>query len=211
MATPRRQQQALTNIQREVEATAQTPEGEQRRAALRALYEGPNAIFERDPTRADPNAQRLRQNVTALDFAARVSSAMGGDAQRAANIFAGSGVRNPQAFMSNQRDLMAFLGTSERRSAIHQMLSSTGYSDADVARRTEAIRGDELSQITRAEQEGVNALTRTLALEEGAHGITANVVAPGRVLEATMAFAIPKSVTTAVPPERRMFSGLMSR
>ena len=31
------------------------------------------------------------------------------------------------------------------------------------------------------------------------------------VREALIAFAMPKSVTTAAPPESRMFSGLMSR
>jgi hypothetical protein len=35
--------------------------------------------------------------------------------------------------------------------------------------------------------------------------------APVRVRDVAIALAMPKSVTTAVPPESRMFSGLMSR
>lgn len=158
MMTPRRQQQALTNIQREIDATAQTPEGNQRREALRALYTGDNAIFERDPTRRDPNAMRLRQNVSPIELASRVAAAMGGDSQRAANIFAGGGTRNPQAFLANQRELMAFLG-GERGTAIRQMMGATAYTQEDVNQRQAALRTDELSNITRADEEGRNALT----------------------------------------------------
>lgn len=158
MMTPRRQQQALTNLQREVDATARTPEGERRRAALRALYEGDNAIFERDPTRQDPNARRLRQNVSPIELASRVAAAMGGDSQRAANIFAGGGHGNAQSFMDNQRTLMAFLG-GERGAAVRQMMGAAAYSEADVSQRKAALRGDELSQIDRASEEGRNALT----------------------------------------------------
>ena len=158
MSTPRRQQQALTNIQREVDATARTPEGNARRAALRALYEGENAIFERDPTRASSNARRLRAGVTPIELASRVATAMGGNAAAAANIFAGSGQRNPQAFMSNQRELMAFLGGPQGR-AVREMMGVTAYSDQEVQQRQDALRSDELSTMNRAEQEGINALT----------------------------------------------------
>lgn len=158
LATPARQQQVLTNLQHEVQATARTPEGERRRAALQSLYQGENALFERDPTRSDPNAMRLRQGVSAIELSSRVAAAMGGDSARAANIFAGGGTGNAQALLSNMRDLMTLMG-GERGRSIREMMARREYTQDDVSRREETLRNDELSRIIRSEEEGRNALT----------------------------------------------------
>ncbi len=185
MATPRRQQQALTNIQREFEATARTPEGERRRAGLRALYEGESAIFERDPTRRDPHAMRLRTGISPIELASRVTSAMGGDAQAAANIFAGGGVRNPQAFLSNQRELMAFLGGPQGES-IRRMMGQPAYAQEDINRRKQEVRGDDLSAMTKAQEEGRNALTDNTSKLKELSDTLANFAAANPILSTAL-------------------------
>lgn len=163
MRVPRRQQAMLTNIQNEVQrVNASTPEGRERRERLRALYTGANAIFEQDPTRRDPNGgrvMRLRSGITAMDMAARVSQATGGDARAAANIFAGGGHGNPQSLLTNMQDIFALLGNQGRGQQIARMLQGSGLSQEEINQRQSAIKQDELSRMTTAEQEGINALT----------------------------------------------------
>lgn len=157
MNTPRRQEMALTNIRAaESQINQTTPEGRARAAALRSLYEGENALFERDPTRTG-NAMRLREGVSPIEFATRVASATG-NAQAGANVFAGGGHGNAQAFLSNMRNLMAVLG-GERGQAIQRMMASTGVTDETVARHTAGVEGDTLAEMTRAQEKGANALT----------------------------------------------------
>lgn len=165
MNTPRRQEMALTNIRAaEAQVNQTTPEGRARAAALRSLYEGENAMFERDPTRRG-NAMRLREGVSPIEFATRVASATG-NAQAGANIFAGGGHGNAQAFLSNMRNLMAVLG-GERGQAVQRMMASTGVTDETVRRHTAGVEGDTLAEMTRAQEKGANALTdNTNALVE---------------------------------------------
>ncbi|MDO9016552.1 MAG: hypothetical protein Q8S73_26555 [Deltaproteobacteria bacterium] len=157
--TPRRQEMALTNIRTaESQINTRTPEGRARAAALHALYEGDNALFERDPTRRDRNAMRLRQGVSPIELATRVAGATGGNAQAGANIFAGGGHGNAQAFLVNMRNLMGVLG-GERGQKIQQMMGGAGLSDETIAGHQREVEGDELSQLTRAQEAGANALT----------------------------------------------------
>jgi hypothetical protein len=162
MNTPRRQEAALVNIQSaERTVNTATPEGRERAARLHALYSGDNAIFERDPTRTG-NAMRLRAGVSPTELASRVAGASGGDAQAGANIFAGGGHGNPQAFLSNMRDLMAVLG-GERGQRIQTMMQSRGVTDEQVARHEAAVEGDDLSNFNRLEETRLNALTTNTA------------------------------------------------
>lgn len=163
ISTPRRQEMALTNIKAaERQINTSTPEGRARAAQLRSLYEGENSIFETDPTRRN-GAMRLRQGVGAAEFATRVATATGGNAQTAANIFAGGGHGNAQAFLSNMRDLMAVLG-SERGQRIQQMMQGGGVTDEQVARHENAVESDDLANLTRAEEAGVTALTNNTSV-----------------------------------------------
>ena len=158
MNTPRRQEMLLGNIQAaESQINTATPEGRARAAALRALYEGNNALFERDPTRTG-NAMRLRAGVAPAEFATRVATATGGNAQAAANLFAGGGQGNPQALLANMRALFAVLG-SERGQRIQQMMGGAGLTDARIAEHQAAVEGDDLARLTRAQEAGANALT----------------------------------------------------
>jgi hypothetical protein len=156
--TPRRQEMALTNIKAaESQINTSTPEGRARAAQLRALYEGDNAIFERDPTRTG-NAMRLRGGVAAAEFATRVATATGGNAQMAANIFAGGGHGNAQALLSNMRSLMAVLG-GERGQRVQTMMQGMGVTDAQISAHQRDVESDTLSNLTRAQEERDNALT----------------------------------------------------
>ena len=158
MNTPRRQEAALVNIQSaERTVNTATPEGRERAARLHALYAGDNAIFERDPTRTG-NAMRLRSGVSPTELAARVAGASGGDAQAGANIFAGGGHGNPQAFLSNMRDLMAVLG-GERGQRIQTMMQSRGVTDEQVATHRAAVESDDVANYNRLEETRLGALT----------------------------------------------------
>lgn len=158
LSTPRRQEMALTNIKAaEAQVNTATPEGRARAAQLRSLYEGDNALFERDPTRTG-NAMRLRGGVSAAEFATRVTTATGGNAQMGANIFAGGGHGNAQAFLSNMRGLMAVLG-GEQGQRIQAMMQGNGVSDAQVANHQRDVESDSLSEITRNQEIRDNALT----------------------------------------------------
>lgn len=158
LSTPRRQEMALTNIKAaEAQVNTATPEGRARAAQLRSLYEGDNALFERDPTRTG-NAMRLRGGVSAAEFATRVTTATGGNAQMGANIFAGGGHGNAQAFLSNMRGLMAVLG-GEQGQRIQAMMQGNGVSDAQVANHQRDVESDSLSEITRNQEIRDNVLT----------------------------------------------------
>ena len=157
MNTPRRQEMALANIRAAAsQVNTRTPEGRARAAALRALYEGDNALYERDPTRRG-NAMRLKAGVSPIELASRVAGAAG-SAQAGANIFAGGGRHNPQAFLTNMRDLMNVLG-GERGRRIQEMMGGPGLTNARVAEHQADVESDELSTLTRAQEAGANALT----------------------------------------------------
>ena len=156
--TPRRQEMALTNIKAaESQVNTSTPEGRARAAQLRSLYEGDNALFERDPTRTG-NAMRLRGGVSAAEFATRVTTATGGNAQMGANIFAGGGHGNAQAFLSNMRNLMAALG-GEQGQRVQAMMQGMGVTDAQVSNHQRDVESDSLSTLTRNQEIRDNALT----------------------------------------------------
>jgi hypothetical protein len=156
--TPRRQEMALTNIKAaEAQVNTATPEGRARAAQLRSLYEGDNALFERDPTRTG-NAMRLRGGVSAAEFATRVTTATGGNAQMGANIFAGGGHGNAQALLAPMRSLMAVLG-GEQGQRIQTMMQGSGVTDAQIANHQRDVEGDSLSTLTRAQEQRDNALT----------------------------------------------------
>lgn len=158
LSTPRRQEMALTNIRTaESQINTATPEGRARAASLHALYEGENALFERDPTRRG-NAMRLKSGVSPIEFATRIAAASGGNAQAGANLFAGGGHGNPQSFLANMRDLMGVLG-GERGQRIQAMMSGSGVTDEQVTRHENAVENDALAQLTRAQERGLNALT----------------------------------------------------
>ena len=156
--TPRRQEMALTNIKAaEAQVNTATPEGRARAAQLRSLYEGDNALFERDPTRTG-NAMRLRGGVSAAEFATRVTTATGGNAQMGANIFAGGGHGNAQALLSNMRNLMAVLG-GEQGQRIQTMMQGSGVTDAQIANHQRDVEGDSLSTLTRNQEDSDNVHT----------------------------------------------------
>jgi len=156
--TPRRQEMALTNIKAaEAQVNTSTPEGRARAAQLRSLYEGDNALFERDPTR-NGDAMRLRGGVSAAEFATRVTTATGGNAQMGANIFAGGGHGNAQAFLSNMRNLMAALG-GEQGQRVQAMMQGMGVTDAQVSNHQRDVESDALSTLTRNQELRDNVLT----------------------------------------------------
>ena len=101
---------------------------------------------------------RLRGGVAAAEFATRVATATGGNAQMAANIFAGGGHGNAQALLSNMRSLMAVLG-GERGQRVQTMMQGMGVTDAQVSAHQRDVEGDTLSNLTRAQEERDNALT----------------------------------------------------
>ncbi len=157
MNTPRRQELALTNIRAaESAVNTSTPAGRDRAAALRALYEGDTALFERDPTR-NGNAMRLREGVSPIELATRVARATGGG-QAGANIFAGGGHGNAQSFLNNMRDLMAVLG-GERGQAISAAMNAAPLTQESITARQAAVESDDLSNLTRVQEAGTNALT----------------------------------------------------
>lgn len=145
LSTPRRQEMMLNNIRSaERRVNTHTPEGRaqaQRYQALRA------ELFERDPTRRG-DAMRMRAEFVnnPLMVAERLASATGGNANAAANLFAGGGRGNPQALLANQRQLFSFLG-SEGGSVRRMMDASVSDNQMrDFRRRTE---GDDLSNLNR--------------------------------------------------------------
>jgi len=160
LSTPRRQEQILTNIDTAAaSANVNNEEGRRRREELQRFRA---EMFERDPTRTG-NAMRLREGVTPLSFSARLAEVTGGNAGAAANILAGSGHGNPQSFQANWRDLVAFLGgrtatgeTGAQR--VNAMMGAT-VDTATVAEHQRDVEGDDLSNLTRAQEAGTNALT----------------------------------------------------
>lgn len=166
MSTPRRQDLMRTNLENYARGlNRRSPEGAQRYNAIQGLLSGPDAIFERDPTRRG-NAQRLRGSVAnaPLLLADRVTEAMGGNSQAAANIFAGGGHGNAQSFLVNMRNMLESMGqinpeTGQRRSASIRNLMEGNVSPAEMERRRDANAGDELANINRVDERRAQALT----------------------------------------------------
>lgn len=165
LGTPRRQDLMRANLSNYAQSlTGTDPATQARRAAISALVEGPNALYEDDPTRR--GARRLRAEVANAPLAVidRVTQAMGGDANAAAQIFAGGGRGNAQAMLSNVRTIMATLGavnpeTGRTRADAVRAISQGGYTSADIESRRREIERDDLATIRRNEETRAAALT----------------------------------------------------
>ena len=165
LSTPRRQDLMRANLTNYAQSLTGTDAATQaRRAAVMGLVEGPNALYEDDPTRR--GARRLRGDIESSPLALmdRVTQAMGGNSMAAANIFAGGGRGNAQGLLANVRLLMGTLGsinpeTGRTRTDTVRALSAGGYSAADLAGRQTAVEGDDLSTIRRNEESRAQALT----------------------------------------------------
>jgi hypothetical protein len=161
LRTPRRQEAILTNIQTaEEQANINNPAGRARRDALRALRE---SLFERDPTRTG-NAMRMKAGTNPLELAARMTEAMGGDANAAMSLLAGGGHGNAQSLLSNMRGLLEFLGRSDATgrtggARVTEMMNAAAVTDAEVNARERVVENDQLAQMTRAQEAGIDALT----------------------------------------------------
>ena len=165
LGTPRRQDLMRANLSNYARSlTGTDPATQARRAAISALVTGPNALYEDDPTRR--GARRLRSDVAnaPLSVIERVTEAMGGDSNAAAQIFAGGGHGNAQALLSNVRTLFTTLGavnpeTGRTRLESVRDISRGGYTQGDVDTAAHDIEGDDLSALTRAQEAGIKALT----------------------------------------------------
>jgi hypothetical protein len=165
LSTPRRQDQMRANLTNYALSLTGTDAATQaRRAAVMALVEGPNALYEDDPSRR--GARRLRADIanSPLALMDRVTTAMGGNSNAAANIFAGGGQGNAQGLLSNIRLLFATLGainpeTGRARTEAVRALSGGGYTAADIAARGAAVESDDLATIRRNEEARAKALT----------------------------------------------------
>ena len=165
LSTPRRQDQMRANLTNYAQSLTGTDAATQaQRAAVMALVEGPNALYENDPSRL--GARRLRGDIanSPLALMDRVTQAMGGNSNAAANIFAGGGQGNAQGLLSNVRLLFATLGatnpeTGRARTEAVRALSSGGYTAADIAARGAAVESDDLATIRRNEEARAKALT----------------------------------------------------
>lgn len=165
MSTPRRQDLVRTNLTNYAQSLNQNdPASAARRTAINALLTGPDAIYEDDPTRR--GGRRLRADVASnpMLLSERVATAMGGNAQAAANIFAGGGQGNAQAFLVNMRNMMETMAsinpeTGRMRTESIREIAAGGYTEADIKRRQDAIEGDDLANINRNEEERAKALT----------------------------------------------------
>jgi len=163
--TPRRQEMILTNIRSaERGLNTRTPEGAQRAQRLRELYEGDNALFERDPMRRG-NAMRLREDVDPATLAVRLSAAMGGDVTGVMGLLAGSGHGNAQSLLANQRGLLGFIGA--RMGRINEMQKLEGISETTLTEHQRQVEGDELSTINRAREAGVRNVRAPGAFQRG--------------------------------------------
>lgn len=165
LSTPRRQDLMRANLTNYAQSLTGTDAATQaRRAAIMGLVTGPNAIYEDDPARR--GARRLRADVASSPLALldRVTQAMGGDSNAAANIFAGGGRGNAQGLLSNVRLLFATLGatnpeTGRTRTEAVRALSSGGYTAADIEARRAGVESDDLATIRRNEEARAKALT----------------------------------------------------
>lgn len=165
MTTPRRQDLVRGNLQNFAQSlTGNDPETRARRAAVEGLISGPDAIYEDDPSRR--GQRRLRADIAnnPMLLAERVTTAMGGNAQAAANIFAGGGQGNPQAFLSNMRNAMEIIAstnpeTGRMRSEAIREIAGGGYTEQDIARRRGEVERDDLATINRNEEARAKALT----------------------------------------------------
>lgn len=167
LRTPRRQEMILQNIRTaESQLNTATPEGRAQADRLRALREG---MFERDPTRTG-NAMRMREGISPLEFAARLTHASGGDASRAFNLLAGTGTGNAQSLLANQRSLLTFLGSEGGR--VVEMMRGGGVTDAEMAAHRTAVEGDDLARINRSREQG-----RQAAREPGAARRASDLIA----------------------------------
>ncbi len=161
LRTPRRQEAILTNIQTaEEQANINNPAGRARRDALRALRE---SLFEVDPTRTG-GAMRMKAGTTPLELAARMTQATGGDANAAMALLAGGGHGNAQSLLSNMRGVLEFLGRSNVTGRtggerVTEMMTASAVTDAEVTARERIVENDQLAQMTRAQEAGIDALT----------------------------------------------------
>lgn len=165
MTTPRRQDLMRANLENYARSlTGRDPATQAQRAAVMGLVRGPNALYEDDPTRR--GARRLRADIAnnPLTMSERVMTAMGGNAQAAANIFAGGGHGNAQALLSNMRNALEFIAATNpesgrtRADAIRD-IAAGGYTEQDIGRRQDTVEGDDLANINRNEEERAKALT----------------------------------------------------
>lgn len=155
--TPRRQEMILQNIRTaESQINTSTPEGRLRAQRLRELYEGDNAVFERDPTRRG-NAMRLRDDVDPMQLAVRMTAAAGGNASSAMNLLAGGGQGNPQSLLANQRALLTFIGSELGR--VRELQNGGGLSDAQIAAHQRQVENDDLSKLNRNQEANDAALS----------------------------------------------------
>lgn len=165
MTTPRRQDLVRTNLRNYARSlNPNDPTAAAQRTAINDLLTGPNAIYEDDPTRR--GQRRLRADIAnnPMLLAERVTTAMGGNANAAANIFAGGGHGNAQAFLSNMRNAMEIMASTNpetgrmRTDAIRDIMGG-GYTEQDIQRRRNEVEGDDLANINRAEESRAKALT----------------------------------------------------
>ena len=214
LQSPRRQEAILNNIQTaESQLNTATPEGRERAARLRSLRE---SMFERDPTRVG-GAMRMREGRSPLEFAARLTEATGGDASAAANILAGTGHGNPQSLLANMRDMVSFLGgrTASGQTGGQRVVDmmSADLSPASIAAHQAGVEGDSLSQLTRAQEKGANALTdntnqlvqlsTAFATWAAAHPLEATgMSAAGTLLAGTVGSSLLSRVGTAIAGTR---------
>lgn len=165
MDTPRRHDLMRANLRNYARSlTGNDPATRARRAAVEGLVSGPNAIFEDDPTRR--GQRRLRADVASspLMLLNRVTEAMGGNSNAAANIFAGGGHGNAQGLLGNLRILFGALGainpeTGRARSDAVREIAAGGYTEQDIQRRQGEVEGDDLATINRNEESRAKALT----------------------------------------------------
>lgn len=178
MSTPRRQDLMRANLQNYANSlNARDPRAAAQRAAINALLTGPSAIYEDDPMRR--GARRLRADIASnpLALSERIATAMGGNAQAAANIFAGGGIRNAQAFLVNMRNMMETLAsinpeTGRTRAASVRSIMSGGYTTQDIEQRARGVESDDLATQRRNEEARARALTdNTNAVVRLAHSL----------------------------------------
>lgn len=178
LSTPRRQDLMRANLTNYAQSLTGTDAATQaRRAAIMGLVTGPNAIYEDDPTRQ--GARRLRADIESSPLALmdRVTQAMGGNAQAAANIFAGGGHGNAQGLLSNVRLLMGTLGainpeTGRTRTEAVREIQAGGYTTADLEQRRRSVESDDLATIRRNEETRAQAMTdNTNAVVRLAHSL----------------------------------------
>jgi len=163
--TPRRQEMILQNIRSaEAQINTSTPEGRERARRLHELYNGDNAIFERDPTRRG-HAMRMRDDVDPMELAVRMTAAAGGNASGAMNLLAGGGQGNPQSLLNNQRSLLTFIGSELGR--VRELQNGGGITDAQLAEHQRAVESDDLSTLNRSREQGRQSARRPGALQRG--------------------------------------------